>query len=198
MKTHMIGGFALLLSLGGIAATPAPPHITPTVVLRKQADVIRGALPDASQYFQKNVTIGQDDFRQLKEEAGFEPDEHEVSFYYGTGSDGSVRGTVLFPQVNTQHGPLEIGLMIRPDGTIGSVNVTKATVETKPWVQTAINTGFLARFVGMNADSDPEAALEGLSKSSLGEMPYYMAGLVAESVERGLALYRTLYEGSAE
>jgi hypothetical protein len=198
MKTHMIRGLALLMCVGGIAAASPAPHITPTVVLRKQADVIRSALPDASQFFQKTVTIGQSDFRRLREDAGFEPDEHEMSFYYGTGSDGSVRGVVLFPQVNTQHGPLEIGLTMRPDGTIGNVTVTKATVETKPWVQTAVNTGFLDSFVGMDASGDPQTALQTLSKDSIGEMPYYMAGLVVEDVTRGLALYGTLYEANAE
>lgn len=198
MNKHMIAAAALVLSLGGVAATPSAPHITPTVVLRKQADVIRGALPDATQFFQKTVTIGQEDFRQLREEAGFQPDEHEMSFYYGTGSDGAVRGAVLFPQVNTQHGPLEIGVLIRPDGTVGSVEVTKATVETKPWVQTAVDTGFLEAFVGMGSDSDPQAALDGFSKESMGEMPYYMAGLVVENVRRGLALYQTLYATEGE
>lgn len=198
MRSHLIGATAILLSLGGLAAASPARHITPTVVMKKQADVIRGSLPDATRFFQKTVTIGQADFRRLADEAGFEPEESEMSFYYGTASDGSVSGVVLFPQVNTQHGPLEIGLVLRPDGTIGGVQVTKATVETKPWMQTAIDTGFLDAFVGMGPMSDPRTALGSVDKSMIGEMPYYMAGLVVENVTRGLVLYQTLYEGNAE
>jgi hypothetical protein len=187
-------GMAILLAMGSLAAVPAPPHITPTVVMRKQADVIRAALPEATQFFVKSVTIGQNDFRQLSE-AGFEPDADEMNFYYGIDGSGVVVGVVLFPQINTSlHGPIEVGLTINPDETIRGVVVTKATVETKPWVQAVERTGFVDQFTGLGLNGDPEAALAGVSKDSMGEMPYYFAGLIARDVANGLALYRTLYQ----
>jgi len=194
MRTYTIRGAALLLALAAGAWTSAPaPHITPTVVLTKQADAIRNGIPDATQFFVKTVTVGEDDFRMLSE-GGFRPDEEEVKFYYGKGGDGSVRGVVLFPQLNTaQHGPVEVGLALSPDGTIRSVVVTKATVETKPWVQAAVAHGLLDRFVGIRVDGNPQAVLDGESKDTMGEMPYYFAGLIARDVARGLAYYRTLY-----
>lgn len=194
MHRYMMRGAALLLAFAAVAWTSAPtPHITPTVVLTKQADAIRNGIPDATEFFVKTVTIGEDDFHMLSE-GGFRPDEEEVKFYYGKGADGSVRGVVLFPQINTtMHGPVEIGLALAPDGTVRSVVVTKATVETKPWVQAAVSTGLLDRFVGMRPGAETQSALQGASKESMGDMPYYFAGLIAQNVSRGLAYYRTLY-----
>jgi len=193
MRTHIMKGAALLLALAGVAATSAPPHITPTVVLTKQADAIRNGIPGATQFFVKRVTIGQDDFRALSE-GGFRPDEEEVKFFYGTGADGQVLGVVLFPQINTpQHGPVEVALSLTPDGAVRSVVVTKATVETKPWVQAAVSSGLLRRFVGMRAGANARSALDTLSKEAMGDMPYYIAGLIAQDVGRGLAYHQALY-----
>lgn len=193
MRTHLITATLALLPAAAPAHPNRAPHITPTVVLHKQADVIRRSVPDAAQYFVKTVKIGKADFRRLRDESGFEPEEEVMRFYYGEGGDGSIRGVVLFPQLNTRHGPMEVGLALGPDGTVRSVTVTKATVETKPWVNAAVETGFLDRLIGMAADGNPREALRGLSKASLGEMPYYMAEVALRDVERGLALYRTLY-----
>jgi len=193
MRTHITKAAALLLALAGVAATPAPPHITPTVVITKQADAIRNGIPGATQFFVKTVRIGQDDFRSLSE-GGFRPDEEAVKFYYGTDANGEVLGVVLFPQLNTpQHGPVEVALALRPDGTVRSVAVTKATVETKPWVQAALASGLLQRFVGMRAGTDTRSALSATSKDAIGDMPYYVAGLIAQDVARGLAYHQALY-----
>lgn len=197
MRTYKIRAAALLLALCAVAAAPsARRHITPTVVMRKQADVIRSTLPGATQFFVKSVEIGKSDYDRLAE-GGVRLDEQEVKFYYGKDASGTVRGIVLFPQVNTQmHGPLEVGLTLAPDGTIRSVVATKATVETKPWVQTAEASGFLPRFVGMKPGASTESALQGVSKASMGDMPYYMAGQMAEAVSQGLTLYQTLYSSA--
>jgi len=193
MHTHITKSAALLLALAGVAATTAPPHITPTVVITKQADAIRSGIPGATQFFMKTVRIGQDDFRALSE-GGFRPDEEEVKFYYGTDASGQALGVVLFPQVNTpQHGPVEVALALAPDGAVRSVVVTKATVETKPWVQAAVSSGFLRQFVGMRAGSNPRSALDAISKDAIGDMPYYVAGLIAQNVARGLAYHQALY-----
>ena len=197
MHAHKIRSAALVLALCGVAAAPAAKrHITPTVVMRKQADVIRSSLPGATQFFVKSVKIGQSDYRQLSE-GGIRLDEQEVKFYYGKNASGAIQGIVLFPQINTQmHGPIEIGLTLAPDGTVRSVVATKATVETKPWVQAAEASGILPRFVGMKAGSTTEAALQGIDKASVGDMPYYMANEIAEAVSQGLTLYKTLYSNA--
>ena len=178
-----------------IVALTAAAHITPTVVLHKQADVIRSTLEGARQYFVRTVEIGQADRDRLQRDVDFVPEDPSFNFYYGTDAAGDTAGVVLFPQVNTQHGPLEIGLVIGPNQAIRKVVVTKATVETKPWVLAAVRAGLLGRFEGERAGDDPAAALEGLSADSLGQMPHYMARVTVTAVRRGLALYDILYSG---
>ncbi len=189
----------LAAALAAVAATltlsaATPPHITPTVVLQKQADMIRATVPDATQFFLKTVDVGRSDFDRIRTEGGFEPEDQSFKFYYGKDGSGNVAGVVLFPQVNTQHGPIEVGLSLTPDGAIRDAVVTKATVETKPWVLAAVKAGLMKRFAGMRPGDDPMGALQGMTAAELGEMPGYMASVTAEAVAHGLVLYQVLYE----
>ncbi len=188
-RNHLLGGTLVALVLTGAAA----PHITPTVVLKKQADMIKETVPAAKQFFLRTVEIGKTDFERIRREGGFKPEDDRMKFYYGTDASGRNAGVVLFPQVNSQHGPLEVGLTMNADGTVRDAVVTKATVETKPWVLAAVKAGLMERFRGMRPGDDPAAALQGLSSDQLGKMPYYMATLAAETVGRGLILYDVLY-----
>lgn len=171
-------------------------HITPTVVLEKHADVIRRTLPDAQQFFVRSVEIGGDDLHQIQAETSYRPEEPKFDFFYGKEGD-RLTGTVLFPQVNTQHGPFEVALTVDVSGKVSSAIVTKATVETKPWVVTAIKAGLMTGFVGMAYGDDPASALERLSDHDLGRMPRYSAEQIARAVKQGLVLYHVLYATAA-
>ena len=184
----------LIVCAAPIALMGAALHITPTVILHKQADVIRGTLPTASNFFLRKVAIGKADLARIKREDGFTPDEPEVKFYYGNDAQGALAGVVVFPQVNTQHGPWEVGLTIGPDGTVTSAIVTKATVETKPWTEKAIHAHLMDHFRGMRAGDDVSRALQSLDRNQLGKMPYYAAEKVAQAVGRGFTLYQVLYK----
>jgi hypothetical protein len=98
--------------------------------------------------------------------------------------------------VDTPHGPIEVGLTFGPNGAVAHAMVTTATVETKPWVQDAVASGVMDRFVGMRQGADPGKALQARD-GKLGSMPEYMAELIATAVGRGLVLYATLYKESA-
>ena len=174
------------------AALGAAGHPTPKVVLVKHADFIRQTLPGARQYFVRTVTIGKQDLATIRQVSDFTPDDADVQFYLGQGDGGATVGVVLFQQINTPHGPIEVGLTFGPDGAIGSAAVTTATVETKPWVQEATATGLMKRFVGMRQGDDARKVL-GSADGQLGAMPQYMADLIATAVGRGLALHGTLY-----
>ncbi|HKK08389.1 MAG TPA: hypothetical protein VKA44_05835 [Gemmatimonadota bacterium] len=171
----------------------AADHITPTVVLKKQADVIKATLPDASTFFLKKVRIGKRDLSRIEQAGGFEPESPDVKFYYGQSGSGSTVGVVLFPQVNTQHGPFEVGITVGSDGSLQNVTVTKATVETKPWVEEAAGTGFLEDFRGLTPGDAPRKALERLRSADIGHMPTFAGEQVAKAVEHGLTLYGILY-----
>jgi hypothetical protein len=186
-------GVAVALALTA-AALGAAAHPTPKVVLVKHADFIRQTIAGAQQYFIRTVTIGKQDLAAIRRSADFTPDDPDVQFFLGQGEGGKTVGVSLFQQINTPHGPIEVGLTLGPDGAVASAVVTTATVETKPWVLQATGTGLMRRFVGMRQGDDTRKALQ--SVDGLGGMPEYMAELIATAVGRGLVLYATLYKGS--
>jgi|KBSSwiStaDraftv2_1062776.scaffolds.fasta_scaffold1896728_1 hypothetical protein len=179
-----------------VAALGAAAHPSPKVVLVKHADFIRQTLTGATQYFVRTVDIGKQDLAAIRQKSDFTPEDPDVQFYLGQGAGGAPAGAVLFQQVDTPHGPLEVGLSFKPDGAIARAMVTTATVETKPWVQEAIGTGLMDRFTGLRQGDDPRKALAAID-GKLGGMPQYMAELIATAVGRGMVLYSTLYKGSS-
>ncbi len=186
MKTRWITAAALILPLAAAA------HPTPVVKLVEHADAIRQSLPGAERYFVHTVTIGRSDLATIRKAVKYTPDSPEVRFYIGKQADGDNVGAVLFPQANSPHGPVEVALAMTPDGRIGKVTVTRATVETKPWVEEAIETGFLDQLKGLTPDDNPAKAVAPL-KGRLASMPYYEAVMIATAVRKGLVMYGVLY-----
>jgi hypothetical protein len=182
---------------GGAAAAvllvALPPHITPTVTLVSHADAIKQAIGGAAHYFARTVDIGRNDLASIKREASYTPDQENVRFYYGTDDAGKLAGIILFPEVNTQHGPLEVGLALDPNGTVLKVIATKATVETKPWVEAMVKSGYLDHFTGLHVGDDAKQVLAHASKHDLGAMPYWTAEIATLAVQRGLVLYQVLF-----
>jgi hypothetical protein len=178
-----------------VAAVAAATHPTPKVVLIKHADFIRQSTAGAQQYFVRTISIGKQDVDAIRLQGHFVPDDADVQFYLGQGAAGKPVGVSLFQQINTPHGPLEIGLTFGPDRAITSADVTTATVETKPWVLGATGTGLMKHFVGLRFGDDVRKALQGAA--NLSGMSQYMAELIATAVGRGLVLYGTLYKESA-
>ena len=166
------------------AALGAAAHPTPKVVLVKHADFIRQTVGGAKQYFVRTVSIGKEDLAAIRRAGDFTPADPDVQFFLGQGADGAMAGVVLFQQVDTPPGPLEVGLTFGPDGKVAHAMVTTATVETKPWVQQATATGLMKRFVGLRPGDDPRKALAGAG-GGLNGMPAYMAELIATAVGGG-------------
>jgi len=187
-------GVAAAIALVAIV-TGAATHPTPKVVLMKHADFIKQTIP-AKAYFVRTVTIGKADLAAIRKAGDYTPDDPDVQFFLGQNADSKTTGVALFQQVDTPHGPLEVGITFGPDGAIASAAVTTATVETKPWVQEAVASGMMKQFIGMKVGDDPRKALQGLDGKMTG-MPAYMCELIATAVGRGLVMYGTLYKGSA-
>ena len=175
----------LLIAAGGR-------HPSPTVVLVKQTDVIRSTLDGAKKFFVRKVTIGKAELARIRKEVEFSPEDPNLSFYLGKDGEGKLVGLVLFPQVNTMHGPIEVGLTLNPDGTVANAAVTKATVESRPWVDEAVRAGLLQRFHGVGYGDDGKRALAPMS-GKIGHMPYFEAEVIASAVRQGLVLYHTLF-----
>ena len=186
----------LELALAAAAVLGATAHPTPKVVLVKHADFIRQSITGARQYFVRTVSIGKEDLAAIRKASDFTPSDPDMQFFLGQGDGGASVGVALFQQLDSPHGPIEVGLTLGPDGTVAHAVVTTATVETKPWVQEAIATGLMDKFVGMRQGDDPRKALQAVG-GKLGGMPEYMAELIATAVGRGLVMYGTLYKESA-
>ncbi|MEO6057708.1 MAG: hypothetical protein ABIQ49_12790 [Gemmatimonadales bacterium] len=175
------------------AVLGAAAHPTPSVVLVKHADFIRQTIPGASRYFVRTVSIGKQELAAIRKSGDFTPDDPDVQFFLGQGKGETPVGVALFQQVNSPHGPVEVGLTFGPDGAIAGAEVTTATVETRPWVQEATAGGLMKRFAGLRQGDDPRRVLEG-GGERLNGMPQYMAELIATAVGRGLVMYGALYE----
>lgn len=185
MRTKWISGALVALPLLLTA------HPTPVVTLLEHADAIRQGLHDAQRFYLRTVTVGQKDLATIRKSADYQTDDDKVQFYIGKRSDGTAVGTVLFPQVNTIHGPVEVALTLTPDGHVARVAVTRATVETKPWVEEAVATGFLQQMQGLALSDDPSRAVTPL-KGRIGAMPYFEAQIIAAAVKQGMVVYRVL------
>jgi hypothetical protein len=121
---------------------------------------------------------------------GWEPPDGVVTFYVGKHQDQAM-GALIFMRVDCQHGPIELAIGFDPRGTIRGVEVTKATVEMKPWIVEALRAGLADAFHGLAPDQTPAGADK--VKPRVGAMPGYMAELIDKGVMHAAAAYRLLY-----
>jgi hypothetical protein len=174
------------------ALTAALLHITPTVILVKRQDAVAHLLPGADQFTARELHLSSGDSKKLHDAVGWEPPDGVVTFYIGTHS-GQPVGALIFMRVDCPHGPLELAIGYDRRGTIRGVEVTKATVEMKPWVLEALRAGLTDSYRGLPNDQPPAAAEK--VKPRIGKMPGYMAELVDKGVMHANAAYRLFYDG---
>lgn len=173
-----------------LAVAAALLHITPTVVLVKRPDAVAAVLPGARTFLAREIHLSDADSHRLHEAVDWSPEEGILTFY--TGRDGDVvAGALTFVRVDSPHGPVEVAVGFEPRGAISKVVVTKATVETKPWVLEAVRAGLASAYEGLTVGATPDGA--GTVRSALGKMPVYMAERVDMGVARALAAYGAFY-----
>lgn len=179
MKTLMLG-----------AAVAALLHITPTVVLVKRQDAVSRLLPGADGFTARELHLSRADSRRLHDAAGWEPADGVLTFYVGSRQQQE-SGALIFMRVDSPHGPLEVAVGFENNGTIRGVAVTKATVETKPWVAEALRAGLTEQYRGLPVGQAPAGAET--VKRQVGEMPGYMAELIDKGVRHAATAYRLFY-----
>jgi hypothetical protein len=172
------------------AVTAALLHITPTVVLVKRQDAVARLLPGADQFTARELHLSSADSRQLHDAVGWEPPDGVVTFYVGK-HQGQVNGALVFMRVDCQHGPIELAIGYDARGTVRGVEVTKATVEMKPWVLEALRAGLTEQYRGLTTQQAPAGAEK--VKSQVGSMPAYMAELIDKGVMHANAAYRLFF-----
>src|SRR5438128_7782728 len=115
-------------------------HITPTVILVKRPEAVTRLAPGADAFFAREAHLSGADAHRLNRAVDWSPEDGVLTFYIGKHGAATV-GAFLFIRVDTPHGPLEVAVGFDPAGAIRAVEVTKATVETKPWVLEALRAG---------------------------------------------------------
>lgn len=163
-----------------------------TVMLATKGEVISNSLPKAANYYVKDIPLGQRDRAKIKAQGNFTPQISELKFFYGTDKGGSLVGTVLFLKMETEHGPIEVGVALSPGGTVSNVAVTEATTETEPWIKAAENAGLMKELIGLSSASGTNP-LQNVSESGMGAMPYFAAQVIATAVIRAVVYYNILF-----
>ena len=172
------------------AALAALLHITPTVILVKRQEAVAHLLPGADQFTARELHLSSADSKKLHDAVGWEPPDGVVTFYVGKHQDQAT-GALIFMRVDCQHGPIELAIGFDPRGTIRGVEVTKATVEMKPWIMEALRAGLAESYRGLGLDQAPAGAEK--VKPRIGAMPGYMAELIDKGVMHSAAAYRLFY-----
>ncbi|HEY6807752.1 MAG TPA: hypothetical protein VI160_03100 [Gemmatimonadales bacterium] len=165
-------------------------HITPVVELVKRPAAVQALLPGANAYFARDIHLSDPDAHRLHEVLDWSPADGVLTFYLGKAGTSDV-GTLEFVRVDTPHGPIEVAVGFTPAGVVRAVLVTKATVETKPWVLGAERAGLLARYAGLTPAEQPAgaAAVTGHAEN----LSVYIAGEVDKGVARALVAYKDFF-----
>jgi len=166
-------------------------HVTPTVELVKHVDAVKQMFPAADAWFERELHLSGRDAHRLHEAMDWSPEDGVLRFYTGKHAGAAV-GALVFVRVDTPHGPLEVAVGFANDGAVASVVVTKATVETKPWVLSALRAGLCDHYKGMRAGTVPQAAEQ--IRDAAGELPTYMATQIDKGVRRALTVYADFYK----
>jgi len=169
-------------------------HITPTVVLVKRTDAVKQLLPDAEQFFMRQLHLSKTDGDKLGKDAdNWSPPDGELTFYIGKESGKEV-GVIEFVRVDTPHGPIEVAVGFGMDRTVRQVIVTKATTETKPWVLEALGANLTGTYRGLKLTDTPDGA--DVIKAKTGDLPVFIAHLIDQGVFRAIVAYRDFYATS--
>src|SRR2546428_1573676 len=167
-------------------------HITPVVVLVKRPDAVQALLPGATAYFAREVHLSTADAHRLHEAVDWSPDDGVLVFYRGTAGSTSV-GALEFVRADTPHGPIELAVGFTSEGVVRGVVVTKATVETKPWVVEAVGAGLTDYYRGLKPGGGQAPAGAAGIAGRAGKLAAYVAGEVDKGVARALAAYGAFY-----
>ena len=173
-----------------VAIAAALLHITPVVELVKRPAAVQALLPGADAYFARDVHLSDPDAHRLHEALDWSPQDGVLTFYLGKTGPTDV-GALEFVRVDTPHGPIEVAVGFTPAGVVRAVLVTKATVETKPWVLDAERAGLLDRYPGLPPTGQPSGAAAVTGRA--GNLAVYIAGEVDKGVSRALVAYKDFY-----
>ena len=164
--------------------------ITPTVVLVKKPDALAQLLPGATRFFTRERNLAGEEAHRLHEALDWGPEGDKLTFYLGRRAETLV-GAALFVRVDTPHGPIEVAVGFDEAGAVRDVLVTRATVETRRWVEEALRADLATAYRRLEAGGTPAGA-EAV-KGRVGRMAAYMARQVDRGVARAIVAYGEFY-----
>jgi hypothetical protein len=186
----------LLLTLAALLCPLAlSAHITPNVSLVARGEFLKQSLPGATRFFEKEMMISRGDGAAIRKATGWSPSEEDTKVYVGRDAQGRLVGTVVFLWISSQHGPVGIGVVFRPDGAVGRVAVTDVGSEPIVWVRPLIDGGGMASFEGLAPGAAPDPSR--VAPAVTGSMSRYYAGVVADGVARAQAIERVLMQAGS-
>jgi hypothetical protein len=153
---------------------------------------VRKLLPDATQFFLRDVRMSKAQVAHVDSLVNWVPEEKEVKFYVGRDA-GRDLGSVEWIKVDSRHGPVGIAVRFTPEGQLDGAIVTHATEETVAWVKEVIDAGLLDRFRGKTLTTI-DGALAPV-RDRVGRMPAYMGQVIVRGVARATALRQSAYAG---
>src|SRR5256712_8341662 len=165
------------------AALAAALHTPPAVVLVKRPDAVQALLPGADVYLAREVHLSNLDAHRLHQVVDWSPEDGVLTLYTGKAGPTTV-GALEFVRVDSPHGPIEVAVGFTPQGAVRGVIVTKATVETKPWVLEAVAAGLTNHYQGLKPGDSPGGAAAIASQA--GNLAEYIAGAVDKGGARDL------------
>src|SRR5438270_388634 len=168
-------------------------HITPVVVLVKRPDAVQALLPGADAYLAREVHLSNLDAHRLHQVVDWSPEDGVLTLYTGKAGATTV-GALEFVRVDSPHGPIEVAVGFTPQGAVRGVIVTKATVETKPWVLEADAAGLTNHYRELKHGDALRGAVA--LTGHAGSLAQYIAGEVDKGVARALAAYGTFYRSA--
>jgi hypothetical protein len=172
--------------LASVAALAALLHITPTVILVKRPEAVARLAPGADAFFAREFHLSEADAHRLHEAVDWSPEDGVLTFYTAK-RGGATVGTFTFVRVDSPHGPLEVAVGFDGTGAVRRVEVTKATIETKPWITEALRAGLTGAYAGLRPGAGPGGAAA--VRDKVGSLPAFIAGEVDKGVARALAAY---------
>jgi hypothetical protein len=171
-----------------LAASAAPAHVTPPVILASDRDAVVGLLKGAGKLFVREVRLSPEERQAIQKQSGWSPQEEFHRFYLGRDEQGRLVAATIFMTDYTIHGPVRVAVGIGPDGKITGATVVELSEETYPWLKPLLDQNFTREYAGQ--DSRGRFGLsERLAGRQVQQMGQFYGQVVASLIQRGAILY---------
>jgi hypothetical protein len=170
-----------------VAATMAPAHITPPVVLTSERDAVVTLLTGARRFFVREVRLSPEERQAIQKQWNWVPEEDFYRFYVGRDEQGRLIAATVFLTEFTIHGPVRVAVALGPDGAVRGATVVELTEETYPWVKPLLDQQFTRDYVGQGSGGRYTLTERGRAVGD--SMTQFYGQVIASLIQRAAILY---------